>query len=191
MALRNTAAGWGWLARLFHWGMAVMILGMLAFGFWLTTAFNPGDLAKFHQVQLHKSFGFVVFALACLRIIWRAVNPSPPLPPGTPALAALAAHAGHLALYVLMLAMPVTGWLAVSSSPYNDPGYMAIPNMVFGLFHMPDPYPKGSHDVSDLYMTIHFYLALALVAVLSVHVLAALKHGLIDRDGVFRRMWSG
>lgn len=191
MGLGNTTAGWGWAARLLHWVMAVMIIGMLGFGFWLALAYNPGDIAKLSQVQLHKSFGFCVFVLACLRIVLRAVMPTPAMPAGTPPLYALAARAAHLALYGLMLAIPLTGWLGASSSPYNDPGYMNIPNEVFGLFPMPDPYPEGSHAVSDGYMTAHFYLALTLLVILAGHVAAALKHALVDRDGVMRRMWSG
>ena len=191
MGLRNTSTGWGWLARLFHWGMAVLIIGMLGFGFWLTLAYNPGDLAKFNQVQLHKSFGFCVFVLACLRLIWRGLNPTPPLPEHMPSHLRLGAHLGHWTLYVLMFAIPITGWLGVSSSPYNDPGYMQIPNEVFGLFAMPDPYPEGSHDLSGLYMTIHFYLALGLLLVLAAHIAAAIKHAVVDRDGVMKRMTSG
>lgn len=191
MGLGNTTTSWGWPARLLHWLMAVMIIGMLGFGFWLTTAYNPGDITKLAQVQLHKSFGFCVFVLACLRIILRAVTRTPGLPARMSALETFAARAGHLALYGLMLAVPLTGWLGASSSPYNDPGYMAIPNEVFGLFAMPDPYPTGSHKVSDAYMTAHLYLALALLVVLAGHAGAALKHALIDRDDVLRRMWSG
>ena len=191
MALGNSKTTWGWPARVLHWSMAVLIVGMLSFGFWLTTAFNPGDVAKLWLVQLHKSIGFCVFVLGCLRIIWRTMNPSPELPPATPVLVAFLARIGHLALYVLMLAIPLTGWLAVSSSPYNDPGYMNIPNEVFGLFAMPDPYPEGSHAISDRFMLAHLYLAMTLMVVLIVHVLAALKHAMIDRDGVLRRMLSG
>ena len=68
---------------------------------------------------------------------------------------------------------------------------MQIRNMVFGLFEMPDPYPAGSHQISDWWMQIHLWLALTLLVVLALHVAAALKHALINRDGVFGRMVSG
>ena len=193
MGIANTERSWGWPARLLHWLMALLIVGMLVFGFYLTTAYNDGDPTKLGLVQTHKSVGFVVFALACLRIIWRAANPSPALPAGMSSLERMGAKLGHLALYGLMFAIPLSGWLGASASPYNDADAypMQIKDMVFGLFEMPDPYPSGSHEVSDWWMQIHLWLALTLLVVLALHVAAALKHALINRDGVFGRMVSG
>ncbi len=190
MPLVNSTTSWGWLARALHWGMAVLIFGMLGLGFYLVTAYNPGDPSKLGLVQIHKSFGFVVFVLACLRIIWRAVNPTPELPVSMPAVIRAGAKMGHLSLYVLMIAMPLTGWLASSASPYNDvDAYpMQIKNMVFGLFEMPDPYAVGSHDLSGAFMTAHFWCSIALLIVVAGHVGAALKHAVVDRDGVMERM---
>ena len=193
MAMRNSTTSWGWLSRWLHWAMAFLILGMLIFGLYLTTAFNDGDPSKLGLVQTHKSFGFLVFALACLRIIWRAVNPTPALPATMPALLKLGAKAGHWAIYLLMFAMPVSGWLGASASPYNDvDSYpMQIKNMVFGLFELPDPYPVGSYDVSDMFMAVHKWAAIALALILAGHVAAAIKHAVVDRDGVMSRMWTG
>lgn len=193
MSIGNSATSWGWLARLFHWLMAVLIVGMLGFGIYLVQAYNPGDPAKLELVQIHKSFGFVVFALVCLRLIWRAVNPTPKLPATMSPLMQLGAKFGHWILYLLMFAMPITGWLASSASPYNDADAypMQIKNMVFGLFEMPDPFATGSHALSDQFMTAHFYVSLALLAVLAVHVIAAIKHAAVDRDGVMERMIRG
>ena len=193
MSIGNSATGWGWLARLFHWLMAVLIFGMLGCGIYLTQAYNPGDPMKLDLVQTHKSFGFVVFAMACLRLIWRAVNPTPKLPGMMSPLMRAAAKAGHWVLYLLMFAMPVTGWLASSASPYNDADAypMQIKNMVFGLFEMPDPFATGSHALSDQFMAAHFYLSVALVVVLTIHIVASIKHAAIDRDGVMERMIKG
>lgn len=193
MTLRNTPTSWGWLARLLHWVMAVLIAGMLGFGLYLTQGFNDGDPAKLGLVQSHKSFGFVVFCLAACRILWRAVNPTPALPEGMSGAMRLAAHGGHLALYVLMIALPVTGWLMASASPFNDPDAypMQIRNMVFGLFEMPDPYPAGDAALSKWFGRLHEACALALAGLLTVHVAAALKHHLINRDGVLVRMLKG
>ena len=104
-----------------------------------------------------------------------------------------AAKAGHWVLYLLMFAMPVTGWLASSASPYNDADAypMQIKNMVFGLFEMPDPFASGSHALSDQFMAAHFYLSVALVVVLAIHIVASIKHAAIDRDGVMERMIKG
>ena len=193
MALRNTADTWGWPARLVHWVMAVLIIGMLAFGFYLTFGFNPGDPGKLDLVQQHKSFGFVVFALACLRLIWRAVNRAPSVPEGVPGFERAAAHGAHFALYVLMFALPISGWLMASASLFNDPGAypMQIKNMVFGLFELPDPIDPGSESLEQLFRDIHFYCGLAMVLILGGHVAGALKHHFIARDNTLTRMISG
>ncbi len=193
MALRNTADSWGWPARLLHWAMAALIVGMLGFGFWLSFGFNPGDPAKMDLVQLHKSFGFAVFALACLRLAWRAVNPAPALPAGMSGFERTASHGVHLTLYGLMFAMPLSGWLMASASRFNDADNypMQIRNMVFGLFELPDPIDPGSDNLTELFAAVHFYVGLALVVVLGLHVAGAVKHALIARDGVMRRMLLG
>ena len=121
MGVGNTRDAWGWPARLIHWIMALLVIGMLAFGFYLTNGFNPGDPAKLGLVQQHKSFGFTVFALACLRLVWRAMNPTPKLPDGMNRLERTAARASHIALYMLMVALPISGWLMASASPFNNP----------------------------------------------------------------------
>lgn len=193
MALRNSADSWGWPARLLHWAMALLIIGMLAFGFYLTNAFYPGDFSKFGLVQTHKSFGFVVFALAVVRLVWRLVNPTPSLPVQMGAVERFAAHAGHWLLYLLMAIMPLSGWLASSASLMNDPDAypMQVRNMVFGLFAMPDPIHPGSEALEDLFMAVHEWAAIALAILLIGHIGAALKHRFVNRDGVLSRMLRG
>jgi len=193
VALRNSTESWGWPARTLHWIVGLMIAGMLGFGFYLANAFNPGDFAKFGLVQLHKSFGFVIFALVALRLIWRAANPTPALPDGMPNWQRVAARASHLLLYVFMFAMPLSGWLMASASPLNDAGAYPtqIRNMVFGIFELPDPFQPGDKRLEELFGTIHFCAALGLAALVGVHVAGALKHAVIDRDGVLRRMVHG
>ena len=193
MAIRNTATGWGLPARVLHWGIGLLIIGMLAFGFYLTNAFNDGDPAKLGLVQWHKSFGFTVFALALVRILWRVFNPTPALPDGMSALERMGAHVSHIALYVLMFVLPLSGWLMSSASPFNDPGAypMQIKNMVFGLFEMPDPINPGDRDLEVLFHAVHEWAAIGLAVLLLAHVGAALKHHLVNRDTVLTRMWRG
>ena len=84
MALKNSVTGWGWLARLFHWSMAVVIIGLLVMGFYIAEILVGTDsdtlMERFNLTQDHKSWGFVAFSLALLRVIWRLVNPTPALP---------------------------------------------------------------------------------------------------------------
>ena len=193
MAIRNTPDAWGWPARLFHWLMALQVIGMLGFGFYLTNGFNPGDPAKLGLVQQHKSIGFSVFVLACLRLAWRAINPSPRLPEGMHRMEHAAARASHVALYVLMVALPVSGWLMASASPFNNPDAypVQIKNIVFGLFELPDPIAVGTSELEHLFRSIHFYCGVMLLAVLCAHVAGTLKHYFINRDNVLNRMLTG
>lgn len=182
--------GWPLLTRLLHWIMAVMILMMLVFGTMMAN--NEDIVAKFTQVQTHKSMGFTVFCLALLRVLWRFVSPAPP-PAPMPRWQAIAATSGHHLLYLLMFAVPLSGWLMVSASPLNDPGAYPeqIRNMVWGFFEMPDPFATGSEELSTRFRMMHGLLTKLLIAILALHVAGALKHALIDRDGVMRRMVRG
>jgi cytochrome b561 len=194
MAVRDTTTSWGWPARLIHWVMAALILFMLGLGFWVSDF--ETDIAR--QIQLtfmHKSFGFTIFVLAVIRVVWRLFNrrATPALPVEMPRWQHQAAEWSHRALYFLIFAIPLTGWLMASSSPLNDEGAypVRLPNLVFGLFEMPDPYPVGSKELSDMFHTIHQSLSLVLIAILVVHAGAALKHHVIDRDDVLKRMTVG
>lgn len=196
MTLRNTRDTWGWPARLLHWIMAVMILGMIGSGLYAANAFGVDfdDLmARKDLTQIHKSFGFTVFTLACLRILWRAVSRTPDPPEGARNFEKAIARGGHIALYLLMFAVPLTGWLMASASTLNDPDAYPepIPNMVFGLFHMPDPYPEGDRDIAGFWGAAHFWLAMSLAVLLTTHALAATWHHFVRGDTVLMRMLTG
>lgn len=188
MRLSNTETGWGLPARLLHWSMAGVILFMLGLGFY-TAEIVTDTYAQFSLVQLHKSWGFVAFALGLVRIVWRLTHPAPKLPAGMTGPERLLAHGGHVALYVLMIALPVTGWLMASASPLQE--LYSIRNMVFGVFELPDPFNPGSGPLEETLRSAHFWCAIALLAILAGHVAAALKHQFIDRDGVLARMIRG
>jgi cytochrome b561 len=92
-----------------------------------------------------------------------------------------------------MIALPVSGWLMASASPLNDADAFPfrVPNMVFGLFELPDPINPGNETLTKLMLNTHFWLGVALAFLLIVHIGAALKHAIIDRDDVLRRMLRG
>lgn len=186
---RNTDRTWGWTARLLHWSMALMLLGLVGLGLW-TAEVETDMYAQLELVQIHKSWGFVAFALALLRLVWRALNRTPDAPAHASRLANLAAAGGHAALYVLMFALPLTGWLMASASPLQE--LYGIQNMVFGLFALPDPFNPGDQDLQEALRAAHFWSAMGLLAMVGLHAAAALKHHLLDRDAVLRRMsWGG
>lgn len=194
MKWMNTSIGWGVVARLLHWAMAVLLIGMLLLGWFMVEIVGSRDMVLRYQLtQLHKSFGFVAFVLALLRVLWRFVNPTPPFPEGAPLWERLAARFSHLLLYLLMLAVPLSGWLMASASPLNDPGAypFQMKNMVFGLFEMPDPHPKGDRALEATLKVVHYWSAMALVLVVAGHVSGALVHHLFKRDRILMRMLTG
>ncbi|MEM7526143.1 MAG: cytochrome b [Pseudomonadota bacterium] len=190
MTALNTQTTWGWVQRSIHWFAALVILFQLAMGFYMVNFLN--DLERFGEVQTHKSWGFVAFILIAVRIIWRAMNPTPE-EPAMPDWQRTASRGSHIALYALMVILPLTGWLMVTASPLNDPDAypFQVKNMVFGLFEMPDLFATGDRDLTGIFATVHAYAAFGIAVLLALHVAAALKHQFVDRDGLLSRMVSG
>lgn len=188
MRATNSAASWGWVQRLLHWSMAGLILFMLGLGLWMV---RIGDVVEaFGWYQLHKSFGAVVLALALIRVVWRlAQSATPALPDAMPRWERATAAGAHVALYLLMFALPLSGWLMASASPLQD--QFGLKNMVFGLFEMPDPFSPGDKALEGALKSAHAALAWTLLAVLAGHVSGALKHHFADRDDVLKRMTFG
>src|SRR5882672_12544278 len=112
--LRNASDSWGAPAKVFHWIMAALILAQIALG--LMAASWRVSPAKLELFFWHKSTGMLILGLVALRLLWRLANPAPALPPGMPAWERAAARLSHLLLYVLMIALPVTGWMVNSAS---------------------------------------------------------------------------
>jgi cytochrome b561 len=185
MRARNTGRSWGWVSRALHWGMAALVLFQLGLGatmVWLVS--DP--LRQFALYQLHKGWGFVIFVLALVRLGWRLVNPAPDDPPTMPAWQRRAARTTHALLYLLLLALPLSGWVSASASPTQD--VLGIPTSVFGWFALPDPWVPGDARVADLAGWAHLAAAVVLGLALAVHVAGALSH---RRDGVLARMTFG
>ena len=143
-------------------------------------------VARFALTQVHKSWGVVIFVLALFRVAWRLANRRPPLPAAMPAWQRRAAAVSHAALYVLMLLLPLTGWLLASASPVQD--LLQMQNLVFGSVALPDPFVPGSEGLDRIFRAVHAGAALTLAALLAVHIAAALRHQLVDRDGLLARM---
>jgi len=188
MGLRNTATSWGWPVRLLHWAMAGLILFQLGLGFRMVRIVS--DVAeKFGLYQTHKSWGFVIFALALARISWRLSQTRPDLPDDLTRLDVAAAKGGHRALYVLMVALPLSGWLMASASPLQD--QYGLKNLVFAWFELPDPFQPGSERLEATLKSVHAWAAFGLTVLLSGHVAAALHHHFRRRNAVLRRMTLG
>src|ERR1700691_112507 len=139
----------------------------------------PIGAHKLALLARHKSFGMTVFMLAILRLLWRFKNPPPELPTGMTPLETTLARATHVAFYVLLFAMPITGWMMSSAKNYSVSW--------FGLFTWPNLIAKNEHAFNFLRST-HDILSDVLFAIAVLHILAALKHHFWDRDDVLVRM---
>lgn len=165
------------VAIAFHWAIAALI----AFNLWLGLAHEslPRD---WRVMPIHKSIGLTVLALTLGRIVWRLTHPAPPLPATTRPWERLAAHASHLAFYVLMLALPLSGWALVS-------GPERRPLQWFGLVDVPYlPVSAGASDTAD---RLHGLFGWAMLGLIALHVAAALRHHFLLRDDVLARMTPG
>lgn len=164
-------------AKTLHWLIAVLVLGLLGLGFYMTGL--PLSPRKLQLYSWHKWAGVTVFVLSIVRLGWRAGNQPPALPEHMNQLERLAAHGGHALLYLLTLAIPLSGWLMSSAK--------GVQTVWFGVLPLPDLLAR-SDPLGDQLLTVHVSLNLLLVAVLIAHVAAAAKHHLFDRDDVLVRM---
>jgi len=178
MPLRSTERGWGALVRTFHWLVAALILAQGVIG--LTMVQMGLTPAKVRVFALHKSIGMTILALVLLRIAWRLTERRPADPPVMPPWQRHAAHAMHVALYLLILAIPLSGWWfnSASNAPLVWFGWFGLPSLTGGL----DPVWKPRA------LLLHQTLFWILVALLVVHVGAALWHHFRQRDDVLLRM---
>ncbi|OLP62624.1 hypothetical protein BJF93_12500 [Xaviernesmea oryzae] len=173
-------------AMILHWAIALAILFQLAIGFaMIRLDLFPRDL-RFTLIQWHKTVGLTVLALTLARIAWRLFNPPPAHPPMPKAEKALAGLV-HGLFYVLMLAVPLSGWVLVSASSTKIPTLLMLsqalpwPNL---------PLPAGLADASGraLAERAHMLLAYSFVLLIGLHLAGAIKHALIDRAPSFSRM---
>jgi cytochrome b561 len=161
-----------------HWITAVAVIGMLGVGLWMTGL--PLGFTKLHAYNWHKWVGLAVLALTVGRLLWRWRHPPPPLPGTIVRWQAVLAPIAHWALLVLLLAMPISGWLMSSAA--------GVSVIWFGTLPLPDLVPRDQ-ALFEALKTTHYVLSRLLIAVLILHVAAVVHHDVLRRDGVFRRMW--
>jgi cytochrome b561 len=179
--VKNSTTHWGGLARAFHWVLGLLIIGMIAYGYWMNNWSPRAD--RFFYRSIHADIGYIVLLLTALRLIWRAINPTPALPADTPRWRRVLAWINHAALYLFTFIVTFLGW---AHSGAHKPNYADF----FGLFRVPQ-ITSEDRAAANFYEHRHIQMAYVLGVLIVVHVLASLYHHVVKRDRVLMRMIDG
>jgi len=180
MQLRNEEGRYGAVAQGFHWLIAALVLTTVVIALYMTGL--PLSPEKIKTYNLHKSIGVTILVLALLRLAWRLVSPPPALPAAMAGWERAAAGASHLALYGLLLAQPVIGIFHSSAASF--------PVVVFGAVTLPSV-TAPDKELKETLEALHSWLGWAFIALICLHVAAALRHHFIVKDDILRRMLPG
>jgi cytochrome b561 len=185
MARTTTSSSYTKTAIVLHWALAALIILQLFGGIVMEEKWVP-QMQLFELYQLHKSLGLTILFLSLLRLCWRLFHTPPPLPAHMKPHEIWAAKLTHFAFYVVMIGFPLSGWVMVSSSPWD------VPTLWFGLFEWPHiSFIHSLNDktiVNDASKEIHEIFANLTWVLLALHVGAALYHHFIKHDDVLARM---
>lgn len=177
MTLKNTGSHWGGVSQALHWLMAALIFAMAWIG--LTMGDLPNGPDKIATYALHKSLGLSILALALLRLLWRLLTGAPAAVAGTPRWQSTIASITHIALYALLLVLPLSGWLLNSASGF--------PLQWFGLFNLP-ALTSSNETLHAQAVQAHEWLFWALAVLVLLHIAAAIYHHLFLEDATLARM---
>ena len=174
--------GYGTFAKFLHWGMAIMVIVLIAVGTYMT-GFDKTDPSKMDIMGMHKSFGVIFMLFAILRVIWNRVNNSPKVPDVLASWETLLSKTITGSLYLLMLAIPLSGYAMTNLFGY--------PVSLFGLFDLPLLFGKNP-EMGLLAKQAHVLMVYTLLAALFAHIAGALKHRYMDppEADVLPRMMS-
>lgn len=167
------------VAAALHWAIGAALLAQVVFGFLLDDLAPRGTPSRAAVINLHKSFGIVLGLAIVLRLAWRLAHRPPPWPPAMPAWQRRAARIGHAALYACMVVLPASGYVASNFSRH-------------GVKFFGRPFAPWGPDLPGVYEVlngVHVATAWLFAALVAGHVLAALRHAWIQRDGMFGRIW--
>jgi cytochrome b561 len=177
----NASSRYDRVAIALHWLIALGVLAQIALGWWMIEIPKHPVGVRAYWFNLHKSIGLTLAALILLRVAWRITHRPPPLPASVPRWQVSAARFSHSLLYVCMVAMPVAGYLGSTFSGY--------PIRYFGLT-VPG-WGWKDDALKEFFSVLHYSTAWCFMVLIGLHVAAAMKHWLIDRDRVFARMLPG
>ncbi len=166
-------------ARLLHWIMAILVLGMVPVGFLMLNDALSRELRNLMFIS-HKNLGAFLLILIVVRLIYRWRNPPRLKPVDLPVLQEIAAKLTHVGLYALLLIMPLSGYIRVRAGgfPIEALDALGVPALV----------PR-SDALAEVAKAVHYYAAYGIIALIALHVLAAAFHSMVLRDGIVARMW--
>jgi cytochrome b561 len=181
LQLVNTEARWGLVARIFHWLIAALIVLQICLGW--RSELEPDSERSLALIRSHYQFGIMLFGLTLMRASWRLSQNAPSNPPNEPEWRSTTARFVHLALYILLFAMPVSGYIIWV--------HMSAPMDVFGLFTVSRVFTPPAEDESLRASAwyVHYWCSWALIGLVTLHIAAALWHQLVLRDGLLGRMF--
>jgi cytochrome b561 len=173
-----TNGGYSRVAIGLHWIIALMIFASFGVGLYMTDipGFTPTKLKLY---SWHKWAGVSIFVIAALRVLWRLTHDAPPVTSSTPEWQRKSAHMAHVLLYILIIVIPITGYLLTSAA--------GIPVVYLGLWQLPSLLGENE-ALKALFTTVHAWLNYLMAAIVAIHAAAAIKHQYIDRDGTLARM---
>lgn len=171
--------------RILHWVIAAFVIILIPIGVWMVFrgAANIWDELTHTLYSWHKAIGFSVLWLMIIRILIKLRQPALPYTNNIPPITLLAARTVHVLMYVLLISVPLLGWAGITAYPALD---------TIGGYNLPAfPFIEKSEAFAKQLFNIHGLLGLTLGVLALGHIAAALKHLLINRDNVFKRMWFG
>ncbi len=178
--IRNTKDGYGLVAIILHWMLAILVIGQIGLG---VTMLRVADRRlSFDLIQWHKSIGLLILVLFALRLIWRVLSTVPRPAATLKRWERLTSSVVHRLLYAIFLVLPLSGWALVSAS------VLGIPTLVFGLFLLPHLPLTVSEASENFWRSAHLVMVLAGAILICAHILAALRHRLVLGDKVLDRM---
>lgn len=172
--IKNTINSYGTVAKFFHWVIGILIIIMLVFGFFLE------DIDFDDKYYIHKTFGFAILLLVILRFIWKIKNSSPKYPASIAPIFVKAANLMHYLLYLLMLMLPLSAFLASN--------FAERPVSFLFLFDLPLIFENKNVELAKKLMEIHGVLAIILSAAICIHFAAAMIHHFYFKDNILKRM---
>lgn len=177
--IRNTTQAYGSVAKFFHWAIFLLLAVMIPVGFIMGDIENQAWQALAYS--LHKQMGLIILGLMVLRVAWTCTNVKPALPFMTPAWQRLSERVVHFGLYLSLFALPISGWVGSVAAGYTP----ILAGYSFSL-----PINKSENLAETAFDYVHIPFVYILLALVTLHILAALYHHFIKRDDVLRRMLS-